>query len=767
MPSVPTSSAPSRAPRHDEPASRLQRLGTASARHPLAVVAAWALLLVLALAARHVAGGVFSDNVDLPGTQASAGANLLTANEPGASGYTGQVVLHVSSGTLNAESTAIAQSLAALQRLPHVVSVSNPLVPGSPALSADGRTAYATLHLDVEPRTLGTGYVTSLGQAMAPARAGGVEVEYGNGLQDITRPAPSDLRGEAIGFAVALVVLLLTFGSVLGAALPLLTALVGVGMGLAILSLVAGVLTFGTASPTLAAMIGLGVGIDYALFLTTRYRQAIMDGEDPVAAAGRTVGTSGHAVLVAASTVSVALLGLYASGITFIGQLGLAAVFTVAVAAMGAVTLVPAGLALAGRRIDRYAVRAPVAEPGASGGGAWRRYAYLVARRPWWFLAGGVLVLAILTVPLFSVQLGHVDNGADPTSFTDKRAYDLVAQAFGPGANGQLTVVVDTRHATRSPALLAGTVRQALAAVPDVAHVSPLQPSPNGALLVGTVVPATSPQDAATATLFQRLVNTTLPAALSGSGASGYVTGDTAAQLEFRDTLVSRLPIIIAVVVLTAFALIILAFRSLLLALKAALLNLLSIGASAGFVVAVFQWGWGRGLLGLSENVPIESYVPMMMFAIIFGLSMDYEVFLLSRVKEAWEATRDNSEAVAAGLASTARVISAAALIMASVFIAFVASTQVVIKMLAVGLAASVLIDATVIRLVLVPATMALLGRTNWWLPAWLDRILPHLDVEGRGSATPGEQPGKAPDAQPGPHGAATGSDAVPGVARG
>ncbi len=520
MPPAPKSPPHHESTRDAVQVGRLQRLGTASARHPAVIVLLWALLLAGTLAARQVAGGVFSDNVDLPGTQASVGADLLTANEPAASGYSGQVVLHVATGTLAARGAAIEQSLLALQRLPHVLSVSNPLVAGSPALSTDGRTAYVTIRLDVEPRTLGAGYVTSLDRATASARAAGVEVEYGNGLQEITRPAPSDLRGEAVGFAVALLVLLLTFGSVLGAVLPLVTALVGVGIGLSILSLVAGVLTFGTASPTLAAMIGLGVGIDYALFLTTRYRQAIMDGEDPVAAAGRSVGTSGHAVLVAATTVSVALLGLYASGITFIGQLGLAAVFTVAVAALGAVTLVPAGLGLAGRRIDRFTARRPVAEPGASGGGAWRRYARLVAGRPWWFLVGGVLVLAVLTVPLVSVQLGHVDNGADPTSFTDKRAYDLIAQAFGPGANGQFTIVVDTRHATSSLAQLAGTVRRDLAAVPDVARVSPLQPSPNGALLVGTVVPASSPQDAATSTLFHRLVDTSLPATLTGSGAT-------------------------------------------------------------------------------------------------------------------------------------------------------------------------------------------------------------------------------------------------------
>jgi putative drug exporter of the RND superfamily len=350
-------------------------------------------------------------------------------------------------------------------------------------------------------------------------------------------------------------------------------------------------------------------------------------------------------------------------------------------------------------------------------------------------------VLVVMAIPLLSIQLGHVDDGADPTSFTDKRAYDLIAGAFGPGANGPFTIVIDASHTTGLSAQLATSVTGALVATPGVARVSPLQPSPNGALLVGVVVPTASPQDAATATLFHQLANATLPGALAGSGASGYVTGNSATLIEFGDTLTARLPIIMAVVIGAAFLLIMLAFRSLLLAVKAAALNVLSIGASVGVVVLVFQWGWGRSLLGLPENVPIESYVPMMMFAIVFGLSMDYEVFLLSRMKETWDPTHDNSLAVTSGIVSTARVITAAALIMASVFTAFVASSQVVVKMLAVGMAVSVLIDATVVRLVLVPATMTLLAQANWWLPPWLDRILPHLDVEGAEPDAPSEMP--------------------------
>ncbi len=758
-PADPAADGPATAPGRS--IGRLERLGLAAARHPIAVIALWLLLLAGSLVGRQTAGGVFSDNVDLPGSQASAGADLLAAHQPAAGGYSGLIVFHVESGTLADHRASMGQALTAIGGLPHVLSTSDPLAPGSPALSADGRTAYSTIHLDVEPKTLGPAWLASLDAATAPARTDGAQVEYGAGLDQLTRPAPSEARSEVLGFAVAVLVLLVTFGSLLGAALPLLTAVVSVVVGLSILTIVAGVITFGTAAPTLAVMIGLGVGIDYALFLTTRFRQAIMDGVDPVVAAGRTVATSGRSVVVAAVTVSVALLGLYASGISFIGHLGLAAVFTVVVAALGAVTLVPAGLALAGRRIDRFHVRRPVAETTASGSGGWERYARLVSRRPWQFLTGGVLVLVILMIPLLSIQLGHVDDSADPSGFTDRRAYDLIAMAFGPGANGPFTVVIDASRATVPAITLATTVRKDLAATAGVARVSPLEPSPDGALLVGSVVPATSPQDAATATLYRTLVDTTLPAALSGTGASGYVTGNTAALIEFRDTLVSGLPLVVAVVVGTAFLLLMVAFRSVLVALKAAALNLLSIGASVGFVVAVFQWGWGRSLLGLPENVPIESYVPMMMFAIVFGLSMDYEVFLLSRIREAWDSTHDNTGSVAAGLSSTARVITAAALIMASVFIAFVTSDQVVIKMLAVGLAASVLIDATVVRMVLVPATMTLLGDANWWLPRWLDRVLPHIDIEG-GAGGVGDAPA-APAGRPADEPLPAAAGAAPG----
>ncbi|HEX5403335.1 MAG TPA: MMPL family transporter [Pseudonocardiaceae bacterium] len=681
------------------------------------MIALWFLALVATTVGHRALGGSYSDDFTLPDSPVQHGSDLLRAHQPSAGGFGGQLVF---TGALTSDRDQIESAVHAVAGLPHVLSVSDPLN----TVSADGRIAYANVHFDENPVTLGQSYVTTVNHATAGARAAGVAVDYGGALGQAARPAGADRTSEIIGVSVAIIVLLLGFGSVLGAGLPIVTAVLGVVTGLGLLGMAAAAVTFASVSPTLATMMGLGVGIDYALFLTTRHRQHLRDGMCPVDAAATTLATSGRAVFIAASTVVIALCGLYASGIGFIGRLGLAAGITVVVAAIAAITLVPALLGLAGRHIDRLRVRRPVAEPSTGEDGTWQRHAARIGRHPWLYLVAGALVTLVLAIPVLSLRLGHIDAGADPSDYTDRRAYDAIGAGFGPGANGPFTVVV-----TPGTASLAGPVHQALADTPGVASVGTVAPTSDGALLVATVIPDYPPQDSRTDRLMTTLRDTSLPSVLP-AGTQAYVTGTTAGQLYFRDQVASHLPVIIAVVIASALVLLLASFRSVAVAVKAAVLNLLSIGAAYGVVVAVFQWGWGGSLLGVSEPVPVESYVPMMMFAIVFGLSMDYEVFLLSRIREAWLSTRDNTASVAAGLAATARVITCAALIMTSVFPAFLLSTNVVIKTLALGLGVSVIVDATVIRLLVVPAAMFLLGKANWWIPRWLDRVLPRLEAE-------------------------------------
>ncbi|WP_424216529.1 MMPL family transporter (plasmid) [Streptomyces sp. BI20] len=724
---VPPASAPIGAP--PRPPGVLHRLGALCARRAGTVVLVWLLVLLAAGAGRIALGADYSDEVSLPGGDTAAGAALLARSAPELAAPGGTVVLHAPRGRLDAHDRdrALAETRDRLADLPHVTAVA-PL-----RTAADGATGLVALSFDRSTRALGHGYTADLDRATAPARAAGLEVGYGGDLQDVVRTPPAGHTAEAVGLAAALLVLLLAFGSVLGALLPLVTALIAVGVGMGVVGITAGVITLATSAPTLATMIGLGVGVDYALFLVTRFRQDLIDGHEPREAVARTVGTGGRAVLVAAVTVAVALLALYVSGLTLIGRIGLAAALALLVTAASALTLVPAALALVGRRVDGARVRRRLVAESSGDHDGWHRHAARVARRPLVHLLAGLALLAVCAVPVLSLRLGHVDAGADPLGSPGRTAHDRIAAApgpgFGPGANGPLTVVVDLAHARTPTDRVAHDLAAALAGAPHVAHVAPPTTTPDGLALVTTVLPTTGPADAATAALRDTLTEHTLPEALAGTGAVAHLTGSTAGQLEFRDTVTARLPVLIGVVLLAAFLLLTVVFRSLVIPLKAVALNLLTTAASYGVLVAVFSWGWGSGLLGLDGPVPIESWVPMMMFAIVFGLSMDYEIFLLSRIAEARHAGADTVRAVSTGLALTGRVITSAAVVMTAVFLAFTTSPTPVVKMLALGLAVSVVLDATVVRLVLVPASMFLMGRANWWLPAGLARRLPRLDL--------------------------------------
>ena len=723
----------------------IERLGTWAARHRRWVIAGWVVALVAVTLGNHALGGVYSDTLTIPGSTAQHGLDQLRAHDKTAGGQSGQVVFVDKGGSVSSQSSAIDQSRSNLQKLPHVLAVSDPLSQGT--VSKDGGTAYATVNFDTNPQSLGDSYISQVDAAVAPARKAGVSVSYGGQLGQAAAPKANDAASELIGIAVAMIVLLAGFGSVIAGILPLLSAIIGVFTGLGLLGMVAAAISFGTSSPTLATMMGLGVGIDYALFLTTRHRQRLMDGEDPMTAIHSTLAGSGRSIVIAATTVVIAMCGLYASGITFIGKLGLAAAITVAVAALSALTLVPALLALAGSRIDRWHVRTPVAEPN-NPTGPLHRYTARLEAHPWRYALSGILVLLILAIPVLSIRVGHVGPGSEPTSYSERQAFDAIDRGFGPGANGPLTIVVTLPASAtdQDRSSLEQSLPKTLAATPGVASVTPFQASSDGKLLIGKVVPKSGPESDDTASLVAQLQDDVLPSALHGQQATGYVTGTTAATIDFQNTVSARLPIIIGVVLVAAFLLLLASFRSLVLALKAAVLNLLSIVAANGIIVAVFQLGWGASLLGISGTVPIESYVPMIIFAIVFGLSMDYEVFLLSRIREHWLAEHDNMHSVATGLSETARVISCAALIMASVFFAFLLSTSVVVKMLALGLGASVIIDATLIRLLIVPSLMFVFDRANWWIPAWLDRVLPRLEPEPAGvPAAAAEMPPAVP----------------------
>ncbi|HEU4356254.1 MAG TPA: MMPL family transporter, partial [Actinomycetota bacterium] len=536
---------------------------------------------------------------------------------------------------------------------------------------------------------------------------------------------------EIYGLIAAMIVLLFAFGSVVAMGVPILTALVGLGTSLAIVGLVSHVGYVPTLTPALATMLGLGVGIDYALFIVTRYREGLARGLPVDEAVGRAIATSGQAVLFAGFTVMVAIWGLWVSGVPFIGLIGTASSLAVAIAVVAALTLLPAMLGVIGSRIDALGLGWLERRSRADHQGMWARWARTVARHPWRSLVAGLAVIGVVMAPLFSMRLGS-EVGIAGEDSTQARAAALMEAAFGPGINGPLVLVFELADPADAAAM--GAVADAAVADPNVAAVMEPVVSQDGATAIMTIVPRTGRADKATADLVTRLRERILPPIEEETGATVLVGGATAVLIDLADRVAGRLWFLIAVVVGSSFVLLMLVFRSILVPVKAAILNGLSICAAYGAVVAVFQWGWGSEALGVAQTVAIVSFIPMVMFAILFGLSMDYEVFLLSRIREEYLVDRDTVESVAVGIRSTARVITSAALVMIAVFLAFLLSESITVKMVGFGLAVAVLIDATVVRIVLVPATMVLLGHANWWLPRWLERILPRVHIEGEGA---------------------------------
>ena len=717
--------------------------GLAAKRHWVFIIA-WVIILGGLLGAKHAFGGEFVNNYTISGSDSATGLSVLNSTYPQQGGYGGQIVFHARSGTVSAQQSAVNQSVTNVSKLPDVIKAVSPFASSnSGTVSKDGTIAYANVSWSVNPSSLDTTYLDSLNNAVAPATKAGLQVAYGAGAGEIGQQT-QDLKSEVIGLAIALVLLLIMFGSLIAAGIPLVSAIFSVLCGLAVLGLLARVVTFPTTAPTIATLLGLGVAVDYGLFMVARHREQLDTGMEVQRSIRRTAGTSGAAIVVAGSTVAVSVLGLYISGVGFVGTLGLAAAIVVVVTMISALTLVPAFMGLARQTIRALTARVRARKAGESARqqaartagatheqhekSAFARWGRMVSDRPWPWGILSLAILIVLAIPLFSITLGQPDNGTNPTSQSNRQAYDLISQGFGVGTNGPLTVVVRLPNQSSSAnSSLLSTMQSDITKTAGVASVTPASINSSGTTAVFNVIPTTRPQATQTTALVSTLRDDVLPK----EHATSYVTGTVAGNVDFTSQITSRLVWLIIAVVAISFFLLTAAFRSIVIAIKAAILNILSIGAAYGVIVAIFEWGWAKGAIGLQSTLPIPAYVPMLVFCIVFGLSMDYEVFLLSRVHEAWLTTRDAHRSVAIGIGATARVITTAALIMIVVFTSFVINPDPTVKMLAIGMAFAVLIDASLVRMILVPSIMSLLGAHAWWLPRWLAPVVPNLQLEG------------------------------------
>ena len=720
----------------------LERWARFAHRHRWYVIGAWVLGLTALITASQVFGGTYTNTFKLPGSEAIAGEDLLKVRFPQRSGEATDVVFKASDGINTPQSRQrVDDLLAKLKTVPQVIAVDSPYDQQN-AISPDGMIARATVHWEKQARELDIKNIKQLVTDTEQAAGPGFQVEPGG--QAVQHVEGMAFSSEAIGLLAAVVILFVAFGSLVAVGLPIGAALFGLGTGFPVLALLAAIMPMPEFAPQFASMIGIGVGIDYSLLVVTRFREGLHSGrsvEDSIAIA---ISTAGRSVIFAGVVVAIAFLGLYAMGLPFIAALGTAGALVVAGSVLVALTLMPALLSLAGTRIDRWRVPFLHSKEGVDETSLWYRLSSQIQRHPLAALIPAAALLLVMSAPLLSMHLAFSDFGNNAPSLHTRKAFDLLKEGFGAGFNAPVVVVTDLSKggADKVPA-----IGSALKSTDGVVQVSPPIYNQAKDTALFTVYPVASQQDASTNELVKRLRGSVLPGVVDGSGAKTYVAGQTAASVDIGARISERLPLLFVGVIGLSFILLMAVFRSVLVALKAAIMNLLSIGAAYGVLVAVFQWGWGAHLIGI-EKGPIEPFLPMMLFAILFGLSMDYEVFLISRIREEYLKSRNNAEAVTNGLAATARVITAAAAIMVTVFLSFVLGDQRVIKEFGIGLATAIFFDATIVRMVLVPATMELLGDANWWLPRWLDRLLPKLNLEGPAIANDeprGPLPGGSP----------------------
>jgi putative drug exporter of the RND superfamily len=711
----------------------LYAIGRFCSRHHYPTIAVWVVLAVALVAIGNAAGSKTSENLTLPGTDSTIATELLEENLPEQAYGSNPLVLEAPHGGKLTEAkyaAGVEETVAKLESLPEVNSALSPLSKaGANFLSEDRTIGYIPVVLGLGPGELNEAKAQQVLDAAQPARAAGLHTAIGSYVgQQLSKPSTE--TSEAVGLAAAVIILLFAFGTATAMMLPIVSAVIGLACALSIIRLLEHAIQVPGVASTLATMIGLGVGIDYALFIVTRHKLQLADGMELQESIARATATAGGAVVFAGFTVVIALCSLAFAGIPLVSTLGFTAAIAVVIAVCAAATLLPAMLGALGPHINSLSIRRGKGNPEDSEPHGWRRWAERVAAKPWLYAIVALVILAVLALPIFQLELGQNDVGALPKDTTSRQALEGLNRGFGPGYNGPLLVASEFKSPAEAKQVLPG-LQKGIAGAADVAAVTEPDFDKQGTVAVFTVISKSEPWADETVSLVENLRDTVIPGALKGTGAQSYVGGQTAGYIDLASQIADKLPLMIAIVVALSFLVLLIAFRSLLVPIKAAAMNLISVAAAYGVVTAVFQLGWGASLIGLDHAIPIVSFVPLLMFAILFGLSMDYEVFLLTQMREHFTEYGDERRAVVEGLANTGRVITSAAAIMVCVFTSFVLNGDPVVKEFGVGLAIAIAIDSTLVRCMLVPAVMVLLGKRAWWLPGWMERIVPHISIEG------------------------------------